>query len=211
MQGTAHNHRPRALLEGRARPGTLFEERPDVVLDRGDWAVLCEPVAGRKEQRWVDCARGDRERGEGRRLLHAAAAADTFPQLVKDTQAAFQYASDTYHTYELWGRKPVYEMVRQTGSDETAQRADALKVIDMKPFMVMDISDDVAGAPVFSATRCQPQDLVASSSTTPETGAQQSPYRWNYGGDQTASVPLAASFVGRSLSGKKASSRVTTH
>ena len=131
--------------------------------------------------------------------------AATFPQQVEDTQAAYQYASDTFHTYQLWGRKPVYEMVQLSGTDETAQRADALKVIAMKPFMVMDISDPSNGAPIFTTTVANAKILVASSSTTPEAGARQSPYRWNYGGDQTASVPLAAAFAGRSLSGEKAS------
>ena len=42
--------------------------------------------------------------------------AATFPQQVDDTQAAYQYASDTFHTYQLWGRKPVYEMVQLSGS-----------------------------------------------------------------------------------------------
>ena len=133
-----------------------------------------------------------------------SAAATTFPQLVNDTQAAYQYASDTFHTYQLWGRKPVYEFVKESGTDETAQRADAVKVIAMKPFLVMDISDPSTGAPVFAATVANHKILVASSSTTPENGAQQSPYRWNYGGDQTATLPLTAAFVGRSLSGRKA-------
>ena len=131
--------------------------------------------------------------------------AATFPQSVDDTQAAYQYASDTFHTYQLWGRKPVYEMVQLSGADETAQRADALKVIAMKPFMVMDISDPSKGAPIFATTVANAKILVASSSTTPEAGAKQSPYRWNYGQDQTASVPLTAAFAGRSLSGKTAS------
>ena len=75
----------------------------------------------------------------------------------------------------------------------------------MKPFMVMDISDPSKGAPIFATTVANAKILVASSSTTPEAGAEQSPYRWNYGEDQTASVPLAAAFAGRSLSGKTAS------
>ncbi len=129
---------------------------------------------------------------------------DTQAAAATDTQAAYQYASDTYHTYQLWGRKPVYETVVASGTDETAQRADALKVVGMKPFLVMDVTDPATGAPVFTATLANNKILVASSSTTPAAGAQQSPYRWNYGADPDASVSLAAAFAGRSLSGEKA-------
>ena len=118
------------------------------------------------------------------------ATADQFLQTIKDTQAVYQYASDTYGTYQLWGRKPVISMVGASGTDEAAQRADALKVIAMKPFMVIDVLSSSLGAPVFSAELAKAKILVASSSTTPEEGAQQSPYRWNYGTDQTATVPL---------------------
>ena len=104
----------------------------------------------------------------------------------------------------MWGRKPVYETVVASGTDETTQRADALKVVGMKPFLVMDVTDPATGAPVFTATLANNKILVASSSTTPAAGAQQSPYRWNYGADPDASVSLAAAFAGRSLSGEKA-------
>ena len=40
--------------------------------------------------------------------------------------------------YELWGRKIDYDFVTYSGTDEAAQRADAVKVAAMKPFAVVD-------------------------------------------------------------------------
>ena len=40
--------------------------------------------------------------------------------------------------YNLWGRKIKYEFVTSTGSDEAAQRADAVAVLQKKPFAVID-------------------------------------------------------------------------
>ena len=42
------------------------------------------------------------------------------------------------HSYETWGRTIEYEFVEASGTDETAQRADAVGVIAKKPFMVLD-------------------------------------------------------------------------
>ena len=42
------------------------------------------------------------------------------------------------HSYQTWGRTIEYEFVEASGTDETAQRADAVSVIAKKPFMVLD-------------------------------------------------------------------------
>ena len=42
------------------------------------------------------------------------------------------------HSYETWGRTIEYEFVEASGTDETAQRADAVNVIGKKPFAVLD-------------------------------------------------------------------------
>ncbi len=121
-----------------------------------------------------------------------------------DFAAVYQYAIDTYGTYQLWGRTPVFEFVTASGTDEAAQRADALEVIARKPFMVYDASHPVTGAEVFSATLAGRKILVTSASTNNESGAKQSPYRWIPGQDPDAAAYLVASFLGRSLSGEKA-------
>ena len=53
---------------------------------------------------------------------------------VMDDDAILAYA------YNLWGRTFKYEFVTSTGSDEAAQRADALAVLAKKPFGVIDLA-----------------------------------------------------------------------
>ena len=48
------------------------------------------------------------------------------------------------HVYETWGRTVEYEFVQSTGSDEAAQRADALAIAAMKPFAVLDLASAIA-------------------------------------------------------------------
>jgi hypothetical protein len=124
---------------------------------------------------------------------------------ITDYQKVYDYAEANLGTFQLWGRKPTFEVMTQSGADETAQRADALEVINKKPFMVVDMTGtSTGGAPVFSSTVAARKIVVVSASTTAKVGAQQSPYRWNYGADNDAGAPLTAAFVGRSLAGKKA-------
>lgn len=124
---------------------------------------------------------------------------------IADWQEMYDYLQEQFGTYQLWGRTPKIEIVTASGTDETAQRADALDVISRKPFMVVDMTfTSGGGAPVFASTVAAKKILVASASTTAKIGAQQSPYRWNYGADNDAGIPLTAAFVGRSLAGRKA-------
>jgi hypothetical protein len=125
--------------------------------------------------------------------------------VMRDWQALFDYATKKNGAYQLWGREPLIEIVTASGSDETAQRADAVEVISRKPFMVVDATaTGEGGAPVFSSVVANAKIIVASASTTAKIGEAQSPYRWNYGADQNAGNALVARFVGRTLSGKKA-------
>jgi hypothetical protein len=124
---------------------------------------------------------------------------------IADLRAVFDHAIEHYGSYQLWGRTPVFELVTASGKDEASQRADAVNVISRRPFMVADMTEAASGgAPVFSAAVAARKILVVSPSTTSRIGAQQSPYRWNYGADPDADGPFAAALVGRSLSGKKA-------
>ncbi len=124
---------------------------------------------------------------------------------ITDFQKVYDYANEKFGTYQLWGRTPTYEVVTASGTDETAQRADALEVINKKPFMVVDLTaTGTGGAPVFASTLAARKIPTVSASTTAKIGGQQSPYRWNYGADNDAGTPLTAAFVGGSLAGKKA-------
>jgi len=58
------------------------------------------------------------------------------------------------HSYETWGREVEFKFVKSSGTDETAQRADAVTVAAMKPFAVIDAASRigtpaVGGGPVF--------------------------------------------------------------
>lgn len=58
------------------------------------------------------------------------------------------------HVFETWGREVEFKFVKSTGTDETAQRADAVAVNAMKPFAVIDAASRigtpaVGGGPVF--------------------------------------------------------------
>ena len=53
---------------------------------------------------------------------------------VHDTAELFEHATSQ------WGREVEYSFVTSTGSDEAAQRADAVKVVAMKPFVVVNLT-----------------------------------------------------------------------
>jgi hypothetical protein len=58
------------------------------------------------------------------------------------------------HVYETWGREVEFKFVKSSGTDETAQRADAVAVSALKPFAVIDAASRVGtpavgGGPVF--------------------------------------------------------------
>ena len=124
----------------------------------------------------------------------------TIDKTLIDHTTVYEYARQKYGTYQLWGRTPEFEYVTASGDDEAAQRADALEVIDKKPFMVIDQTRGDAFASEVAAAKI----LVWSESGNNEAAAKQSPYRWIAGQDPEATVYLAASFLGRSLSGEKA-------
>jgi hypothetical protein len=135
----------------------------------------------------------------------ATGATGTVADSIADLRAAFDHAIEQFGSYQLWGRTPEFEIVTAPGRDEASQRAGAVEVISRKPFMVGDMTEAASGgSPVFAAAVAARKIVVVSPSTTPRIGAQQSPYRWNYGADPDADGIFAAGLVGRSLSGKKA-------
>jgi hypothetical protein len=99
--------------------------------------------------------------------------------------------------YETWGREVEFTFVKTSGSDEAAQRADAVKVASMKPFAVLDEATaigtpPVGGGAVFEqAVKNAGVPLVLPQNTTPKTTSRQYSL-------------LAAEFVGKQLKGGKA-------
>ncbi len=131
----------------------------------------------------------------------------TWPDNFDEYQQVYEYAIETFATYQTWGRMPVFEFVEASGADETAQRADALKVAAMKPFIVIDASSQSTGAPVFEAEMAKAKIIVngaAATTLTPQQLAVQAPYRWATQNDTTASVYLVSNFLARSIGGRPA-------
>ncbi|HEY7106262.1 MAG TPA: hypothetical protein VH986_07650 [Acidimicrobiia bacterium] len=124
---------------------------------------------------------------------------------IRDTLKEYQHAQDALHTYQTWGRTIDFQVFEASGPDETAQRADATAIASMKPFMVYDQTRwATGGAPALASALAAKKIVVVSASTTPKIGSEQAPYRWANAADDAASIPLTASFVGRSLAGDKA-------
>jgi hypothetical protein len=112
-----------------------------------------------------------------------------------DTVAAYE------HAYETWGRKVELDFVESTGTDEAAQRSDALKVKQLKPFALIDAT--VVGLDVLEASAAQDGIVVNGYAASTEKALKQAPHRWGQA-DSQASAINAAEFAGKQLVGKKA-------
>ena len=97
--------------------------------------------------------------GETKPINLASRQQPALADVVRDWQAAYDHAVETNGTYQLWGRTPVIEIVEASGSDEAAQRADAVEVIAKEPFMVVDTTKTTTGgAPGVLDRRWPPED-----------------------------------------------------
>jgi hypothetical protein len=129
----------------------------------------------------------------------------TVKDAIRDTLKAYQFAQDNLHTYQTWGRTIDFQVYEASGADEASQRADATAIAAMGPFIVFDQTGwSTGGAPALASALAAKKILVISGSTTPVIGKAQDPYRWANSTDDTAAIPLTASFVGESLAGEKA-------
>jgi hypothetical protein len=112
-----------------------------------------------------------------------------------DTIAAYE------HAYELWGRSVDVHFVESTGTDEAAQRSDALTVKQLEPFALIDAT--VIGLDTLDTIVAQAGILVNGSATSTQKALAQAPYRWGLS-DSQASAINTAEFAGKQLVGKKA-------
>ena len=103
--------------------------------------------------------------------------------------------------YETWGRDIDVKFVESTGSDEAAQRADALKVKELKPFAV--ISALSTGLDTLESTLAADKIMVTGYAASTEKALKQAPYRWGQA-DSQASAYNAAEMAGKQLMGRKA-------
>lgn len=135
-------------------------------------------------------------------------AAGTAPVRRTDLAPGGTYADATHdyllplmRYYETWGRDVDVHFVTSSGSDEAAQRADAVTVKAAKPFAVMDMV--TAGLDVLDAELAKSKILVYGDATTTAKATAQAPYRWGLSDAQSAAVN-AAEVIGKQLRGKKA-------
>jgi hypothetical protein len=104
------------------------------------------------------------------------------------------------HFYETYGRKIDLVQVRASGTDETSQRADAVKIAAMKPFIVVD--NPAAGGDVFDAAIAREKIISLGWNVTPEVGEAQAPYRWGNQPDDYAAQLVVAQALSKLAKGK---------
>ena len=90
--------------------------------------------------------------------------------------------------------------VTSSGSDEAAQRADAVTVKQMKPMFVID---GTSGLSTLASVLAADKYIVFSYGTTTQESLDQQPYRWGQN-DANAAIVNSAQFIGRQLAKKKA-------
>jgi hypothetical protein len=103
--------------------------------------------------------------------------------------------------FETWGRDIDLSFYTSSGIDETAQRADAVAIQEMKPFAVINF--DSFGLDTLLASLSQAKILTEAFSVSPSESAAQAPYRWG-GNDSNAAALASAEVIGKNLVGKKA-------
>ncbi len=100
------------------------------------------------------------------------------------------------HTYETWGRKVEFSFITSSGSDEAAQRADAVTIEQLKPFAVIDTFS--GGLRTLASVLAANKYLVYDYGTTTQDSLDQAPYRWA-NNDPSGSSLNAAEFIGKQL------------
>ena len=115
--------------------------------------------------------------------------------------AFHDYVFPLMRYYETWGRDIDMRLVESSGVDEAAQRADAVRIKEMKPFAVMDVVP--AGLDVLDAELANSDILTFGYATSFSEALQQAPYRWGHS-DTQANASNAAEVIGKHLAKKKA-------
>ena len=91
------------------------------------------------------------------------------------------------HSFNLWGREFEWVVVNPTGTDEAAQRADALNVAEKEPFaVVVNVPVTAGGGQVFAAELVAKKIIVFFGGITNKEADQQAPYRYLGGFDNNA-------------------------
>lgn len=120
-----------------------------------------------------------------------------------------QIATEMFETYaqhhELWGRTIDLKFYERSGTDEVAQRADAIQVAnDLKPFLTIDPTIAARPMVVFSAEMAA-RGIVAFDHQPPWKDTQAlAPYRFGIGHDERLFAEHIAEFAAKSLAGRPA-------
>ena len=176
--------------------------------DRRWWRGLHAAVQGGREQRRRDVAGRDEGLDLGRlragqRPGDAGAAGDEHQDRRggTDQDAAHDLLLAMRPYYETWGRDIDVKFYTSTGTDEAAQRADAVAIKAMKPFAVVNSYN--AGYGTMAIELAKAKILVYDAETGREDFTALAPYLWGSTDSQVAAIN-AAEVLGKQLVGKKA-------
>ncbi len=128
----------------------------------------------------------------------------TVDDAVRDTLQIFE------KTYQQWGRKIDVQVVEASGPDEAAQRADAVSVLAMKPFAVVDVTSHASGSgtdygsSVFLTSIAKQKVLALGGNSPNKLSIAQDPYRWPLNIDFAANALLTAELITKNLADKPA-------
>jgi hypothetical protein len=135
-----------------------------------------------------------RTRGQALPRNAATGGAGTWQDAFRDMAAPYE------RFYEQWGRTVEWDFYTSTGSDEAAQRADAIAIADREPFAALV----VPGGIVLQTELAEAGVLTLGTGTNVEA-EEQRPYRWGAFATDTAAAGVnAGEFVAKSLAGRKA-------
>jgi hypothetical protein len=120
----------------------------------------------------------------------------TIKDALEDSLAVYKH----FFSANTYGRDVQLSYVTSSGSDEAAQRADAIAVKDTKPFVVLDMAGSLE---VFDSQIAAAKVPVFSLYTTVADSLKQAPYLWGQQ-DNAAAMINGAEFVGKQVARKKA-------
>jgi hypothetical protein len=104
------------------------------------------------------------------------------------------------HSFNLWNREFEWVTVNPTGTDEAAQRADALNVASKEPFaVVVNVPVTAGGGQVFAAELVAKKIIVFFGGITNKEAGRQAPYRYLGGFDNNGAAVNTAIFAARQL------------
>jgi hypothetical protein len=105
------------------------------------------------------------------------------------------------HAFRMWGRHIKFEIFQASGLDEVAERADAKRAAELKPFAVLVLPD--AGR-VFETEVARNKIITVGFNDYPDDAMTQAPYRWGAHEDIWAVLAFGAEFLGKELLGHPA-------